>query len=439
MKGFLGIDVSKGYADFVLLNEALVELEPCFQLDDSSRGHTALVDWISRSLKKHHLSELRCGVESTGGFEDNWFSLLLKSGDQLPVKITRLNPSVVKHGAKAALRHTKTDAESARNIASYLVRFNEQIRYQAGDNRYRSYRSLYNHICLLNKQKTQQINELRQLLYTAFPELQRFCKSSIPDWVLELLQRYPTAEDLSKVKADKLCKVRGITVVKAQGLIDKAKQSVGSRHEPSDKFLIKNMATGILAVQQRVAIFKEHLVQTCEGPEIELLTSIKGVGRYSAAAIMIQIEDISRFSCPKKLVGFFGLNPTIEESGDKKLRARMSKKGRPALRAALFMCANTAVLYDPHLKEVYARHRATGKSHKAALGVIMHKLLRIIWAILTYKVAYDSKIDQDNQQKSKTLLPEKNEIGEKRRLQDFDEQAPVSRVESKKRRAYQSS
>ena len=89
MKGYLGIDVSKGYADFILLSEELAELESCFQLDDSSKGHAALIDWITVSLKKHQLTELRCGLESTGGFEDNWFSLLLRLGDQLPELLVR--------------------------------------------------------------------------------------------------------------------------------------------------------------------------------------------------------------------------------------------------------------------------------------------------------------------------------------------------------------
>ena len=439
MKGYLGIDVSKGYADFILLSEELAELESCFQLDDSAKGHVALIDWITVSLKKHQLTELRCGLESTGGFEDNWFSLLLRLGDQLPVRVARLNPSVVKHGAKASLRHTKTDAISAENIASYLIRFDEQVRYQVADNKYRSYRSLYNHISLLNRQKTQLINELKQLLYTSFPELQRFCKSSIPGWVLELLKQYPSASALSKARPEKLCKIKAITAAKASQLIEKATLSVASRHQSTDSFLVKSMASGILQAQQQLALYKEHLEQTCQGPEVDLLATIKGVGRYSAAAIIIQIEDIRRFPSPKHLAGFFGLHPTVDQSSDKKVKSRMSKKGRPALRAALFMCANSAVLFDPHLKSIYARHRAKGNNHKAALVVIMHKLLRIIWGVLSHKKAYNSDIDLKNQQKVKEVVPDKNEIEEKRRLQDYDEQAPISRIETKKRKAYQSS
>jgi hypothetical protein len=292
---------------------------------------------------------------------------------------------------------------------------------------------------LLNKQKTQLINELKQLLYTSFPELQRFCKSSIPGWVLELLGQYPSSAALSKARVEKLCKIKAITAAKAGQLIGQAKLSVASRHQSTDSFLVKNMATGILHVQQQLALYKEHLEQTCQGPEVDLLTTIKGVGRYSAAAIIIQIEDIRRFPSPKHLAGFFGLHPTVDQSGDKKVKSRMSKKGRPALRAALFMCANSAVLFDPHLKSIYARHRAKGNNHKAALIVIMHKLLRIIWGVLSHQKAYNSDIDLKNQQAAKEVVPDKNETEKKRRMQDYDEQAPISRIETKKRKAYQSS
>jgi transposase len=42
MKWYLGIDVSKGYADFALLSELLVQQEETFQLDDTKSGHEQL-------------------------------------------------------------------------------------------------------------------------------------------------------------------------------------------------------------------------------------------------------------------------------------------------------------------------------------------------------------------------------------------------------------
>ena len=75
----------------------------------------------------------------------------------------------------------------------------------------------------------------------------------------------------------------------------------------------------------------------------------------------------------------------------------MSKKERASMREVLFMCAQLAVLFDEHLKRIYHHHRSKGWTHRQAIGVIMHKLLRVIWGILTSKKPYDASIDQANQ------------------------------------------
>lgn len=441
MNAYLGIDVSKGYSDFLLLNDQHKQLTPAFQLDDTTQGHQVLIQWIDGILTEHGISQLYTAVESTGGFEDNWFACLGSLSRKLPVHISRLNPSVVKNAARAEMNIQVTDAQSARNIASYLIRYGDQVKYGGVDNQYREYRGLHNHIQLLTKQKTQLINELKQLLYCCFPELQRYCKKSIPNWVLSLLQQYPTAAKLARAKVTKVARIRSVTQARAEQLVERAKNSVASRGVFTDTYLVGSIAADIQHKQTRIDELKKLLCQNCQGSEVELLQTIKGIGNYSAASIMVQIEDISRFSSPKQLAGYFGLYPTIKESGDKRHVSRMSKKGRSAIRATLFMCANTAVIHDEHLKSIYARHRAKGKAHKQALGVVMHKMLRMIWGVLTSETAYSAAVDQQNTERTthSTQDNEEKEIQQKRSLQSFDEDAPVSRLAFRKRKAHRKS
>jgi transposase len=438
MKGFLGIDVSKGYSDFVLLDDAGEKIEDTFQLDDTRPGHEKLKQWLKDTIAHYGLDQINCAVESTGGFEDNWYSALIGWSESIPLRVARLNPSVVKNSARAELQSNTTDSESARNIASYIRRFSDQVCYEAKDNGYAPFRTLHNHMTLMTKQKTQIVNELKQLLYITFPELQRYCKKSIPGWVLALLIRYPSNHKLSKAKPETLCKIKSVTLEKAGRLIEKAKQSIGARQSPADEFVIKKMAEEIKQKQQSIKEIKQYLAENCKGKETELLESIKGIASYSAASIMIQIEDIARFASPKALASYFGLHPTIRESGDKKAVSRMSKRGRPAIRATLYMCANTAVLFCPHMKSIYARHRAKGLVHRQALGVIMHKMLRIIWGVLKSGKPYEAAIDQKNQNKNPNT-PQDNtlaEIQSKRRHQEFDDNAPISRRATKKRKIH---
>lgn len=438
MESFLGIDVSKGYSDFVLIDSSFNELEKPFKLYDTPAGHAALEKRLSDYITKHGLSVVNCGVESTGGLEDHWFSCICKLSDKLPVRVSRLNPSVVKKAAGAAKKYQVTDPLSAKNIASYLVRYADQVNYHAPDNMYREYRSLHNHISLCTRQNTQQINSLKHMLYKCSPELQRFCKKKVPNWVLDLLTEYPTSKKLALAKAEKVARINFITLSKAHDLIAKAKISVSTRGEETDALVIQSIVQEIKSKQASIKRLKSVLVEKCKGIEVDIVGSIKGVGIDSAAAIMIEIEDIERFATPGQLVSYFGLDPINKESGDKKSITHISKAGRPAMRATLYMCANSAVLYDPHLKAIYARHRAMGKNHKQALVVIMHKLLRIIWGMLKSGKKYDNQIDRANQIKNEQKMKSIEDVGlEAQKLyEEFDQDAPISNRANRKIKAH---
>ena len=50
---FLGIDVSKGYADFILLDNKKNIVEKNFQFDDTFDGHNQLYCFLSSFIAKH--------------------------------------------------------------------------------------------------------------------------------------------------------------------------------------------------------------------------------------------------------------------------------------------------------------------------------------------------------------------------------------------------
>jgi len=436
MKAFLGIDVSKGYADFTLLDQNRKQLEESFQLDDTRSGHNALKRVLQKSIERYKINEMYCAVESTGGFENNWYATLIQLSTTMPVKVARLNPAGVKHNAAAELNRNVTDALSSRYIAEYMISHPGKVDYNKQNDYYAAFRSLHKHILMLKKQNNQLINELKMLLYSAFPEMMRFCKQGVPYWVLEVLKKYPSAASLAKAQAKTLAKIKSVTMEKAEKLIEKAKNSVASRTNAVEEFLVSNLARQIQEKQHQIEEHKNFLIEQCKGQEVTLLKSIKGIGDYSAAAIMIEIEDINRFASAKHLSSYFGVHPELKQSGDK-YAFRMSKKGRASMRAILYMAAQSAVLYDEHFKAIYHRHRSRGKNHKQAIGVIMHKLLRVIFGILFSKQLYKAEVDKKNQEKKITtpVTKEREELSTKRRFQAMEDDAPVSRIQSKKRRA----
>ena len=438
MECYLGNDVSKGYADIVVLGPDLVPLEETLQFDDTRDGHTLFQGWIEGLFEQHGITLLNCAVESTGGLENNWHAMLVGLSAKLPLRVARLNPSTVKDAAKAELGKNVTDAVSARNIAMYIMRYGDRVDYRAKDTKYASFRSLTNHLSMVKRQKTQLINELKQLLYTCFPELLSFFRKGIPVWALTLIIKFPSIAALSKARPSTVAKIKGVTLDKATKLVAAARRSVSSRSTATDAFLLASIAEDILAKVARVKDLNAHLARECKGPEVELLQTIVGVAAYSAAAIMTELEDIAQFPSPRQLSSFFGVNPNTKQSGDKAGPSRMSKKGRPALRAVLFMCARTASVRDPHMKAIYDNQIERGKKDKQAIGAVMHKMLRMVWGVLKSGKPYDSRIDKANQLRKPQAPTDQlaKETITKRRLQSFDPTAPISRAANKKRKAH---
>ncbi len=442
---YLGVDVSKGYADFILLNPKKEIIENGFQLDDNYKGHSKIKGLLKTFCTNHRLEEIQCAVESTGGYENNWYNFLKELNDELPVKVARLNPKGVKSNREATLSRNVTDELSSKYIAEYMISHPGKISFnQESINNFDSLRRQYKYIKLLLKQSTQLSNQLEKLLYSANPEILYYSKNGIPVWAIQLLTKYPTAEKLSRATVKGVSKIKNITSKKAQKLIEKAKNSVGKVNDPYMGSLISSQANELIHKKQIIETQKKLFENNAKGESIELLESIKGFGTYSAAALIIEIEDIGRFESAKKLASHSGIHPEMKESGDKKKVVRMSKKGRAGIRDIMFNVAKTAAVHDEHIKAIYIRLRKGGMSYLGAIGVIMHKMLRIAYGVLKSGKKYDVEIDKKNQEISQrenmSLEERKNKhIEFSRRHQSLESEAPVSSRNWKKRKALLSS
>ena len=122
----------------------------------------------------------------------------------------------------------------------------------------------------------------------------------------------------------------------------------------------------------------------------ELISTIPGSGFISALTILVELSNFNYFSSPKKLVAFFGLNPSVQESGKYKSdHNKISKRGSKFARRALYFIALSSVrkktngeLINSFLKEFYANKINHGKKKKVALIAVMHKLINYMFAVL---------------------------------------------------------
>ena len=429
---YLGVDISKGYADFVILNEKKQPVEENFQLDDTFAGHCCLYDRLNQFFKDYPECEMFAAVESTGGYENNWFSSLIRCQGTLNIKTARLNPLGVNANSKAALRRVVTDKVSAQNVAEYLIAHPEKVNYQHQDNT-AALRKQWNFIKTLTKQNTRFINQLESLVYNANPELLIYCKGETPMWFLELLNKYPTASALSRAKVQTVAKIPFITKDRAQKIVENAKNSVGSATDCETGHLIRATVRQIIHIKKTVKTQTEYMKKQCSIPEVKLLKTFIGIGDLSAIGLMLQIQTVDRFPSIKKLASFFGLHPVFKISGDGSSGFKMSKKGRKEPREILYMVTMSALNHNQLIQEIYNDRVEKGMEKMAAVGVCMHKILRIIYGMLKTNTPFDPEIDRKNRKKKiekKAGIPR----DKSRRYQDYDAEAPVSKRQSKKRK-----
>jgi transposase len=399
---FLGIDVSKGYADFIPLNTRGESVEKSFQLTDNSIGRKQLVTIIKKWLSSGAES-IYCGLESTGGYENNWYYSLKGLQSQEKVFACRLNPKVVKSTGDAKLRRTITDRVSAENIALYLSKFREDVDYglqHVTREEFKVGRDILTGTRMLIKQRTQLLNQLEKWLYDSFPEVLTYCRNGVPLWLLKLLIKYPSAKKVSSAKGG-ILKIKGISSKKASKLKSLAKQSNKSVNLAKEH-LISTTAKEILHKYELVNSQEKYLIDLYKDhDDVKLLQSIVSVGLKSAVTFVLEIDGVDRFDDVKKIASYFGLHPTYKESGDGRWGNHMSKRGRGTMRANLYMCAKSGIRFNEPLKDIYARCRAKGMGYNQAIGAAMHKLLRIIYGVLKSKKPFDAEVDRNNQEKAK--------------------------------------
>lgn len=439
---FIGVDVSKGYADFCILNSDKQRTEDNFQLDDQKEGHEKFKEkLVDLSASK---TQVFVGLENTGGYERNWMNAVKQLSKKHPeIKIYKFNPKAVKHQIESLMKRVVDDSISAYGIALYMINHHQVLEKNWSKSLNKSDENtseqlLHMMIMGLIKQRTAKLNQLEKLIYGVFPELLQYTKNSFPIWLLKLLEKYPSKHKIQTAKVCGMTKIKGVTNVKAEELKTKAKKSVGSLSGEVVETIVNQYCKDILYLNDEINKLKSILVKTySETSDLKLINSIKGIGDWTAVSFLIELGDYERFESTDQLAAFFGVNPSFKQSGDGKYKVKMSKLGNSRMRAVLYNIAHNLVMHNPYFKDIYAKHKAKGKTHKAVMGILMHKVLRILWGMLKTQTEFNKDVDIQNQERNQTNNEKEIELinSKSRRYQDVSLDAPVSRRNFNKRKA----
>ena len=147
---------------------------------------------------------------------------------------------------------------------------------------------------------------------------------------------------------------------------------------------------GLAPLTNRIDIELRQHAKT--DPRVKTLTTLPGVGQFTALVMLAEIGDISRFGSARKLASWAGLTPTVRGSDLTVRHGHISKQGSAWLRWVMNQAAQTAKR-SPDFAATYSSiARRRGK--KIATIAISRKLLTRAWHLLSEMQAAEAGTPQ---------------------------------------------
>jgi transposase len=382
MTAYMGIDVAKHKHQAMVMNATGDTLIKAFPVTNDRKGINGLLDRLTQVDEP-----MEIGLEATGHYWLPLFEQLTKVGYTVHI----LNPLQVHAYQRSGIRRRKTDAIDAEWIADF-VRIGG-----ARDSVDPQTMPIYMELRQLSRFRFSLIDQVGNakrrvvaVMDCVFPEYERIFSSVFIKTSRELLKEATTAQDFADFDLQELTTLlnkssRGrFGEDEAQTIKQTAQQSIGiSFLVDAARIQLGCLLAQLDFLEQQVAQIDQALDDLMVQLPNQYIMTITGIGPVTGAAILGEIGDIRRFPSLKKLVAYAGIDPTVYESGQFQAhKTRMSKRGSPHLRHALWMAAGVARMHDPELKAYYQKKRAEGKAYGTAMGAVCHKLLARIYAVL---------------------------------------------------------
>jgi transposase len=128
--------------------------------------------------------------------------------------------------------------------------------------------------------------------------------------------------------------------------------------------------------------------------EINIMTSIKGIGDKTAANFLIEMGGaISQFERSGKIIAMAGLDPAVYQSGKHDGRGRITKRGNRHLRKIIWLMTTKVIQYTDTFSVYYLKRRKEGLPYKMAVLATAHKLIRVIYAMLTHRTTFCAQVN----------------------------------------------
>lgn len=396
---YIGIDVGKRHHEVGVIDEKGQPIGKTLRFENSKSGSEKLLEFFNQHQLAPDNSVI--GLEATGHYWLSIFSFVHKLG----FKTTVFNPLQSDSLRNFYLRKTKNDVKDA-----YLIA--QVIRIDSPDETPFIKEDLLKlrHLERLRYSFVDQVSDIKRkvisLLDQVFPEYEQLFSDTFSKSSTEVLMNYTLPEDLLEIDPQELANLLQEASNGRYGESRALKKADQLRESALNTFGI-TIGTDVFKLQiqlllEQIQLIEKHLKEI-EEVMIEIsnrqkhyLTTITGISDVTACVILGEIGSIDRFERPEQLVAYAGLDASVHQSGDfNSSNTRISKRGSPYLRRAIWQAAFVASNHDPALSLHYQKLRKRGKAHGTAIGAVARKLTHIIFAILRDNKPYEPRPQLD--------------------------------------------
>jgi len=385
----VGIDVSKGHSTVCVMRPFGEIVASPFEVT-----HTVSeLNELAKSLKSLN-GETKVILECTGSYHLPIARVLHETG----LFISAVNAQLIYGFANNTIRKRKNDKADAVKIAHYgLANWLDLPEYAPEEEIRQSLKSFSRQYNKYNKIKTMLKNNLISLLDQSFPGVKDLFTSPARErdghekW-LDFTAQFWHCECVSSLSSKafteryrKWCKRSGYHFVGANEIHTFACACAAVMPKiDSTKVLITNAVAQINAIAESLADIAREMKRLAGMlPEYPIVFAMRGVGEVLGPQLIAEIGDVRRFPQKSSLVCFTGLEPTDNQSGNFQGDEKISKKGSPHLRKALFQVMDCLLKHSPIDDPVYQfldRKRAEKKHYFCYMNAGAAKFLRIYYA-----------------------------------------------------------
>lgn len=389
-KLYVGIDISKDSSSANGIDE---HGKSCFEtsFDMDSAGFAELLKAIKTNSDRYE--NVVVAMESTACYHINLYSFLSAKG----IDTVLINPLVIANFAKLSLRKTKTDKKDAGTIAHILAHKNS-VRQLAVSQDLQDIRDMARERESLCHQISATKVKIRRLLHRTFPELESMC-NPFTKVMLHFIQRFPSARLVSVAKPNIIAKTLKekpcsccIRFTPSE-LIKIARKSIATISLGKEIILSGKIDT-LLHLQKRRDELTKVITKYCESSVVEdlkIVTSVNGIGNNTATTFLAEIGCIDNYASYKNLIAFAGIDPTVYQSGKYEGASKISKRGNRHLRTVIWLMTVRVINHNPTFRKYYFKKRNEGQPFKKAVFATAHKLIRVIFAMLSKRTYFQEE------------------------------------------------